>query len=40
VADDFNFLHDVGGINRHLDREHYLLTDHFSPRFSVRAEPA
>lgn len=36
-ADDFNFLHDVTGINRHLDRENYRLNDFFSPRFSQRA---
>ncbi len=34
AADDFNFMHDVGGINRHLDRERGVLTDCFSPRFS------
>ncbi len=25
VADDFNLLHDIGGINRHLDRENKKL---------------
>lgn len=37
AADDFNFMHDVGGIARHLDRETGFLMDHFSPRFSRRA---
>lgn len=36
AADDFNFIHDVGGINKHLDRETYQLTDGFSPRYSRR----
>lgn len=36
-ADDFNFIHDITGINRHLDRENYRLNDAFSPRFSARA---
>lgn len=36
VADDFNFMHDVGGINRHLDIATDTLTDCFSPRFSWR----
>lgn len=36
AADDFNFLHDVGGIMQHMDRETGLLLDHFSPRFSAR----
>lgn len=35
-ADDLNFAHDVGGINRHLDRETYALGDGFSPRFAWR----
>lgn len=35
-ADDFNFAHDVLGINRHIDRKTGKLTDCFSPRFSVR----
>lgn len=34
-ADDFNFMHDVSGIARHLDRETGQLTDHFLPRFRV-----
>ena len=36
AADDANFAHDIGGINRHLDRETYQLNDGFSPRFSQR----
>jgi hypothetical protein len=31
-ADDFNFVHDVAGIVRHLDRETGELTDFFLPR--------
>ena len=34
AADDINFIHDVAGINRHLNRETYELGDGFSPRFS------
>lgn len=37
AADEFNFIHDITGINRHLDRETMALTDGFSPRFSQRA---
>ena len=33
-ADDFNFLHDVGGIGQHLNRETGELEDHFLPRFT------
>jgi hypothetical protein len=36
AADDFNFLHDVAGINRHLDRDRNELKDCFTPRFSQR----
>lgn len=36
-ADDLNFIHDITGINRHLDRDNYRLLDGFSPRFSQRA---
>lgn len=36
AADDFNFLHDVAGINRHLDRDSNELRGGFSPRFSHR----
>lgn len=31
-ADDFNLLHDVSGIGRHLDRSTGELRDHFWPR--------
>lgn len=37
AADDFNLLHDVSGIARHLNRETGKLENHFSPRFSKRA---
>ncbi|MBP1296650.1 DUF6874 family protein [Bradyrhizobium elkanii] len=37
AADDVNFLHDLGGIARHLNRETGKLGNHFSPRFSQRA---
>lgn len=40
AADDFNFMHDVNGIARHLDRETGQITDHFLPRFRVREEQA
>ncbi len=33
-ADDFNFLHDVCGIARHIDRETGKIGGCFSPRFS------
>jgi hypothetical protein len=36
VADDFNFLHDVSGIARHLNRDTGKLEGFFSPRFSRR----
>jgi hypothetical protein len=35
-ADDFNFAHDVFGIDRHISRETGQLLNHFSPRFSSR----
>jgi hypothetical protein len=35
-ADDLNFVHDVAGINRHLDRENYTLQNCFTPRFSAK----
>ena len=34
-ADDFNFAHDVFGINRHLNRETYELEDCFVPRYAA-----
>ena len=33
-SSDFNFLHDVLGIAKHLNRDTGLLTDCFSPRFT------
>lgn len=35
-ADDFNLLHDVVGITRHISRETGQLTGHFMPRFRLR----
>jgi hypothetical protein len=35
-ADDFNFMHDVCGIARHLNRDTGKLENFFSPRFSAR----
>lgn len=35
-ADDFNFLHDVSGIHRHIDRETGEMNNCFRPRFSAR----
>lgn len=35
-ADDFDFSHDVYGINRHLNRKTGELTDCFLPRFAAR----
>lgn len=34
AADDFNFLHDIAGIARHMDRETGRLGDCFLPRFA------
>lgn len=36
-ADDFNFIHDVAGVCRHLDRTTGKLTDCFIPRFARAA---
>lgn len=33
-ADDFNFLHDVGGIGQNLNRETGEIENHFLPRFT------
>lgn len=33
-ADDFNFMHDISGINKHLSHETFELTGFFVPRFS------
>lgn len=38
-ADDENFVHDLGGIRRHLDRDTGKLTDCFVPRFTLRGAP-
>lgn len=35
AADDFNFMHDVAGINKHLDRISGDFNDCFWPRFAV-----
>ena len=35
AADDFNFAHDIGGIQRHIDRETGRLGGHFLPRFAL-----
>lgn len=35
-ADDFNLMHDVGGINRHLNRETGELMNCFLPRFHAK----
>lgn len=37
-ADDFNFMHDVFGIDRHIDRDTGKMMNFFSPRFSARVE--
>lgn len=35
-ADDFNFLHDIGGISRHMNRDTGELTGFFLPRFTAK----
>lgn len=43
AADNFNLMHDVGGIARHLDRETGKLRDFFRPRYvqrTIQAEAA
>lgn len=40
AADDFNVMHDVGGISRHIDRDTGKLTGFFRPRFSTRVAEA
>lgn len=35
-ADDFNFMHDIGGIHHHLDRSTGKLEGGFLPRFAVQ----
>ena len=34
-ADEFNFMHDILGIARHINRKNGHLENCFSPRFSV-----
>lgn len=34
AADEFNFIHDVAGIQRHMDRETGELGDCFLPRYA------
>lgn len=34
AADTFNFMHDIGGIQRHVDRDTGKLQGWFLPRFS------
>lgn len=36
AADEFNFVHDVFGIDRHICRDTGRMLNHFSPRFSSR----
>lgn len=38
AADDANFMHDIGGISRHIDRETGELTGCFVPRFTKRSK--
>lgn len=35
-ASPFNFIHDIGGVRRHLNRKTGQLKNCFSPRFSRR----
>lgn len=35
VSDDFNFIHDICGINRHIDIETGELKNCFLPRFTA-----
>lgn len=39
-ADDFNFMHDIGGISRHMNRETGELGGCFVPRFTKRESVA
>lgn len=36
AADDFNFMHDISGICRHMNRETGALGDHFMPRITLK----
>lgn len=38
-ADDFNFTHDIVGINRHLNRETGKLKNCFCPRITLNRTP-
>jgi hypothetical protein len=38
ATDDFNFLHDLRGIDRHMNRETGQLGGYFVPRFIEREE--
>ncbi len=37
AADDFNFMHDIGGISRHIDRSTGRIGGHFLPRCTLKA---
>jgi len=37
AGDDFNFMHDISGISRHMDRKSGRIGGHFSPRFTLKA---
>jgi len=37
AADDFNFMHDVFGIARHMDRSTGEMDGRFLPRFALRS---
>lgn len=37
TADDFNFLHDISGISRHMNRTNGRLSGNFLPRFTAKA---
>lgn len=39
-ADDFNFAHDIFGIDRHINRATGKLENFFSPRFLAREQEA
>lgn len=38
ASDDFDLVHDIAGIQRHLNRDTRLLEDCFLPRFASRQE--
>lgn len=40
AADNFNFVHDICGIARHLNRETGELLDMFRPRFALKSRRA